>query len=51
MSITEMTLTKGEHLFSIYARASQLRIDRIYITKTDELPPVDEFWKESLRSI
>lgn len=51
MSITELILTKGEHLFSIYARASQFRIDRIYIAKTDTLPPADEFWKESTRSI
>lgn len=47
--ISDMGLSKGEHIFSILARKSQLRVDRIYLTKGDELPPDDAKWKDSIR--
>ena len=49
MLVTERDIEAGEHIFSINARASQLRVDRIYITKTEENPPIDCDWKESKR--
>ncbi len=42
-------LDTGEHLFSIYGSKSGLQIDRIYISRGEEWPPVDAGWKESLR--
>lgn len=47
--ISDMELSAGDHLFSILARKSQLRIDRIYLTRRDELPPADAEWKDSMR--
>ncbi|RAU96397.1 glycosyl hydrolase 115 family protein [Paenibacillus sp. YN15] len=47
--MSELELTAGEHVFSILARKSQLRVDRIYLTRGDELPPVDAHWKDSVR--
>lgn len=49
MIVGQTDLSAGEHLFSIFARASQLRIDRIYLSKTEEYPPIDCNWKESRR--
>ena len=48
--MSELELTAGEHILSILARKSQLRVDRIYLTLGDELPPVDADWKDSLRA-
>lgn len=45
----DIEVSHGEHLFSVLARKSQLRVDRIYLTKGEELPPVDALWKESNR--
>lgn len=42
----EIHMEVGEHTLSIYARKSQLRIDRIYLSKTEELPPADALWGE-----
>lgn len=47
--ISDLTLTAGEHVFSILARKSQLRVDRIYLTTGEELPPVDADWKVAER--
>jgi hypothetical protein len=47
--MTDMNLTVGEHVFSILARMSELRIDRIYLTKDDKLPPIDANWVDALR--
>lgn len=47
--LSDMEISKGEHLFSILARKSQLRVDRIYLTKGEELPPMDAEWKDSFR--
>lgn len=35
---------KGEHVFSILAADPGLQIDRIYLSKSDELPPIDAEW-------
>lgn len=47
--MSDMLLSKGEHVFSILARKSELRIDRIFLSQSDELPPDDVMWKDSLR--
>lgn len=47
--LSDLELAAGEHVFSILARKSQLRVDRIYLTLGDELPPVDARWKDSVR--
>ncbi|MGD0031218.1 glycosyl hydrolase 115 family protein [Paenibacillus illinoisensis] len=47
--IQDIPLSAGDHLFSILARHSQLRVDRIYLTKGDELPPADAQWMDSFR--
>jgi len=38
--IYEIDLSCGEHLFSIYALSSALRLEQAYITKGNELPPI-----------
>lgn len=43
-------LTQGIHLLSIYGTKPGLRIDRIYLSKGSEWPPVDIEWKESRRT-
>ena len=45
-----MELAEGIHLLSIYGTKPDLRIDRIYLSKGDEWPPVDCEWKESRRT-
>lgn len=47
--ITELDITEGEHTLSIYAAASDFRIDRIYLTTSEELPPDDFAWEDSFR--
>lgn len=42
--VSEIELTAGEHLFTIYSVKSRLKLDRIYITAGNELPPDDEHW-------
>ncbi|MCC8168162.1 MAG: hypothetical protein LIO37_02330 [Clostridiales bacterium] len=37
--ICDMGITEGDHIFSVYAVTSEVRIDRIYLTLGDELPP------------
>ncbi len=49
MVVTELDLEEGKHLLSLYARASQFRVDRIYLSKTEEYPPIDSEWIESKR--
>lgn len=48
--LSELEILKGIHTFSIYARKSRFRIDRIYLTKGDELPWSDAQWKDSVRN-
>ncbi|MCM1056688.1 MAG: glycosyl hydrolase 115 family protein [Firmicutes bacterium] len=45
----EVELKKGEHIFSIVAEASELCIDRIYLTLGEENPPADDTWQASVR--
>lgn len=47
--ISDLELSSGSHLFSIIARKSELRIDRIYMTMGEELPPADLEWTDSIR--
>ncbi len=44
--ICDMELPEGEHIFSIYAVTSEVRIDRVYLTQGDELPPDALEWKQ-----
>ncbi|WP_151734206.1 glycosyl hydrolase 115 family protein [Paenibacillus tengchongensis] len=44
-----LEITEGEHVLSVIARKSELRVDRIYLTQGYELPPVDCEWKDSAR--
>lgn len=44
--LADLEISSGEHIFSIIARKSQLRIDRIYLTRGDELPPKDDQWQD-----
>lgn len=44
--VTCVELAKGEHTMHIYSLASGIRFDRIYITRGDEYPPLDEKWIE-----
>ena len=43
--LTTLDLSQGEHLLTIYSRASVMRIDRICLVKGEELPPMDSEWK------
>lgn len=43
----EIHLPAGEHTFSIYACDTGVQIDRIYLSKGEEHPPVDAFWEWS----
>lgn len=47
--LSDIELHPGRHIFSILARKSGLRIDRIYLTTGEELPPADADWKPSPR--
>lgn len=47
--ISPLHLSQGEHILSVLARKSQLRVDRLYITLGEEWPPVDAQWKDSFR--
>ena len=40
-----LNLSAGEHLLTVYSRASSLRIDRICMVKGNALPPMDTKWK------
>ena len=46
---SELEISSGDHILSIIARKSQLRIDRIYLTRGDELPPIDAKWQDAIR--
>jgi hypothetical protein len=47
--LSDVDLTPGHHVLSVLARKSGLRVDRIYLTTGDELPPIDAAWQPSLR--
>lgn len=42
--IGKVNMTPGEHTLQIYALASGMRYDRIYVTRGEELPPMDGEW-------
>ncbi|MBQ2922227.1 MAG: glycosyl hydrolase 115 family protein [Tyzzerella sp.] len=42
--IGKVNLTPGEHTLQMYALASGMRYDRIYVAKSEELPPMDGEW-------
>ena len=46
-----ISFTRGEHTLSIYAGDSGMQIDRIYLSKTNEKPPIDAYWKCSERTL
>ena len=48
-AISDLEIPAGPHVFSVLARRSGLRIDRIYLTTGDELPPIDSAWTASPR--
>lgn len=45
----DVTFEEGEHIFSIFAGDPRMQIDRIYLSKGEENPPVDAEWKGSDR--
>lgn len=47
--LSGIELQPGRHVFSILARKSGLRVDRIYLTTGNELPPADANWRPSVR--
>ncbi len=49
-AVTKIYLKEGEHTLSILGEKSGLRLDRIFLTQTEELPPLDRDWKESKRN-
>lgn len=44
--ILKRNLSEGEHVLSICSPVPALRIDRLYITRGKELPPMDTDWKQ-----
>lgn len=48
--LSETEIPAGEHVFSVAAVRSGLRIDRIYLTKGRELPPDDGHFSASKRT-
>ncbi|MBL0885952.1 glycosyl hydrolase 115 family protein [Myceligenerans indicum] len=48
--LSDVDLPTGRHVLSVLARRSGLRIDRIYLTTGDELPPADAAWVPSPRT-
>lgn len=47
--ISDIWLTPGEHIFSIFPVKTGFRVDRIYLTMGEELPPGDAGWDEGVR--
>lgn len=47
----DVTFEEGEHIFSIFAGDPRMQIDRIYLSKGEEYPPVDAGWKGSERKV
>lgn len=49
VALCDLDLAPGEHTFSLLARTSGLRVDRILLTRNGNLPPVDAEWIPSPR--
>lgn len=47
--ISDIQLTSQEHVFSIFPIKSGFRVDRIYLTMGEELPPNDYEWDKIIR--
>lgn len=50
-ALSDLELPAGRRVLSVLARKSGLRIDRIYLTTGDQLPPADAAWTPSPRSL
>lgn len=48
--VSDLEITAGRHILSVLARKSGLRVDRLYLTTGDELPPIDAGWRPSPRT-
>ena len=46
--ITDIRLSAGEHTFTILPVKTGFRVDRIYLTMGEELPPGDREWDEAV---
>ena len=46
--VAVLTLSEGEHLLSLHAKAAGLRIDRLCLLKGGEIPPMDIEWGEKV---
>lgn len=44
MLTAQRQIPEGDHIFSIYAKHSRLRIDRIYLSTNETYPPTDAQW-------
>lgn len=47
--VSDLKIPSGRHTISVLARKSGLRIDRLYLTTGEELPPTDAAWRPSPR--
>jgi len=45
---TDIRLSAGEHTFTILPVKTGFRVDRIYLTMGEELPPGDREWDEAV---
>lgn len=45
--VARLSLTEGEHLLTIYAKAAGMRFDRVCLMKGENLPPMDSEWRKS----
>lgn len=43
--VQTQTFTEGEHELVLYSQSAHLRFDRIYLTRGEELPPLDCDWE------
>lgn len=48
MLLAEAELAPGEHMFTVYAVASGIRVDRIFLTRGESIPPIDAEWRENV---
>ncbi|MCD8075778.1 MAG: glycosyl hydrolase 115 family protein [Lachnospiraceae bacterium] len=46
MLLAEAELDPGEHMLTVYAVASGIRVDRIFLTREERVPPIDVEWRE-----
>ncbi|MCD7834327.1 MAG: glycosyl hydrolase 115 family protein [Lachnospiraceae bacterium] len=46
MLLADAELAPGEHMLTVYAVASGIRVDRIFLTREESIPPIDVEWRE-----